>query len=261
MATQAVEPAGPEFYILRHSERLDEIDPQLFLSSLQNDQSRRNKYSVENDTPITATGVDMAADAARTLKALVLSRYPTGTSIDELPITLYCSKLTRCMQTAYQVARELNRPIFASSGLAMTALAVKKRPFTFLDMPSLGNLCNGVQVHCCDAPEHERHVPVDNWLRAILQVARRPGINIIVAHRETIRNLSINIRLPYCAIGTFRLTGRGTVGTGSESDEVAKELVQPVRIADKDGVRIEDWELVDDVNTTDGQASTVGDDW
>jgi broad specificity phosphatase PhoE len=256
-----------EFIVVRHSERLDEVAPQQWRNSLLNNNSFRDKYSLQNDTPITANGVNMASDAAKTVKELILSKYPNGTDIKTLNIRLYSSKLTRCVMTAHQLAEELGVPIYASRGLAMTAMAVTRRPFTFLNMDELASLCdNKVELHCCDDPTSPYHIPDTDWLSAIATVAsRKEDINIIVAHRETIRNLSVQyLKLPYCAIGMFDATGIGAAagedGAAPPSaistppskrprQEQIQRAIHPLRILDKDGRTIEDWTIPDDLNT------------
>lgn len=53
----------------------------------------------------------------------------TLSTIKELQGTIsciYCSRLQRCIQTAYEVAKILNVPIFISTGLAQTAKAIEQ---------------------------------------------------------------------------------------------------------------------------------------
>lgn len=64
---------------------------------------------------------------------------------------IFCSKLTRAVQTAYYIALELGLPIILSQGFAQTAAAVTRVPdYEFLNISELQQLCPGTKVtaHC-----------------------------------------------------------------------------------------------------------------
>eukprot|EP01032_Pedospumella_encystans_P019755 gene19755-22460_t len=228
-----------EFIIVRHSERLDEVAPQEWLESLKSNTSLRDRFSLENDTPITAEGVNMAADAARTVRDLITSKYSNSTPLVALKIRIYSSRLMRCVQTAHQIAQELNLPIHICSGLSLTAVAVSRRKgtFEFQTMEELTELCPGSNLVSGDHRDSPHYVSRSDWKRAIHSIASRDEINIIVAHRETIRNLiGERFRLPYCAIGLFRYNFHDT-------------SVVPLYILDKDGRMIEDYSQPTDSTT------------
>jgi broad specificity phosphatase PhoE len=229
------------FIIVRHSERLDEVAPEEWLESLKRNRSFRDKYSLENDTPITAAGAEIAADAAKTVKAIISTRLRNGESVKDLTVRIYSSRLMRCVQTAYQIAQELDLPIHVSSGLALTAVAVgqRKTTFQFQSLEELSALCPGTEIRCCDTAGSTHPVTPSHWLQALHDIVARDEINIIVAHRETIRNLiGERMRLPYCCIGMFLYQG-------------AK--IHPHYLWDKDGRVIEDYLLPPlDMNTEGG---------
>jgi len=219
-----------EFIIVRHSERLDEVAPHEWLESIRNNKSYRDLYSLENDTPITADGVNMAADAAKTVRDIITAKYSNNTPLSQLNIRIYSSRLMRCVQTAHQIAQELDLPIHVSSGLSLTAVAVgrRKMTFQFQTISDLAKLCHGTELHCSDDRHSPHRVSRSDWARAIGSIVSRDEINIIVAHRETIRNLiGERFRLPYCAIGLFRFNFEGTI--------------TPLYILDKDGRMVEDY--------------------
>lgn len=219
------------FLIVRHSERLDEVAPEEWLESIKNNSSWRDRYSLENDTPITAAGAAMAADAAKTVREILSTRLRNGSTTKDLNIRIYSSRLMRCVQTANQIAQELNLPIHVSSGLSLTAVAVgrRKTTFQFQTLDELSALCPGVQLHCADTEDAGFSVCKRDWLDALRDVASRDEINIIVAHRETIRNLvGERIRLPYCCIGMFAFQN---------------SKFYPQYLWDKDGRVIEDYLL------------------
>jgi broad specificity phosphatase PhoE len=245
-----------EFIVVRHSERLDEVAPKVWVESLKHSVSWRDRYSLENDTPITADGVNIAADAAKTVKALLSMRLKDGQNFRELPVRLYSSRLTRCIQTAYQLAQEMHLPIFVSSGLAFTAVAVarKKKTFQFLSIQEIEQLCPGVQIICCDNPNSPFPVSRAGWLQAVRSVVNRTEhVNVIVAHRETIRNIiEERYKLPYCAIGMFRTEHPTGVAATAQAHAQAQDgeegegdwgigTLRPLRILDKDGLMLEDY--------------------
>lgn len=236
-----------DFIIVRHSERLDEIAPEQWLESVKNTRSNRDKYSVENDTPITAAGAGMAADAAKTVKSIISTRLRDSSSLGDLNVRIYSSRLMRCVQTAHQIAQELGLPIHVSSGLSLTAVAVgrRKMTFQFQSLRELSGYCPGTQLHSCDYADDPYRVKSSDWLKAIVSIVRRDEINIIVAHRETIRNLiGERYRLPYCCIGMFQYLG---------------DRIVPKYLWDKDGRMLEDYTLPLPDMTTEG-AVEEGDD-
>lgn len=187
------------FLIVRHSERLDEVAPEEWVASLKDNKSNRDRYSLENDTPITARGVTLASDAAKTVKTILSTRLRNSESLRDLNVRIYSSRLLRCVQTAYQIAQELDLPIHVSSGLSLTAVAVgrRKTTFQFQTLQELAAICPGTDLHCCDSEGSAVPVTRTHWKTALQDIAARDEINIIVAHRETIRNLvGERIRLP-----------------------------------------------------------------
>jgi broad specificity phosphatase PhoE len=222
-----------DFIIVRHSERLDEVAPEEWIQSVKNNNSFRDKYSLENDTPITAAGVDMAADAAKTVRDLLIHSFGGSEALPNLNIRIYSSRLMRCVQTAHQIARELDRPVHISCGLSLTAVAVgrRKNTFQFQRMDELQELCPGTELHCSDDDHSLYRVSKSHWARAISSIVSRNEINIIVAHRETIRNLlGERFRLPYCCIGVF-------------SWMLHERTIMPKLLLDKDGRLLEDYTL------------------
>jgi len=162
-------------------------------------------------------------------------------------IRIFTSKLLRCVQTAYEIAKILNiSTLYLSKGLALTALAVwntekKQESFHFLSIEELKEryiVDDAMHLEDCDDIHHEYHIPTHDWLQAIGRVSqfrntsittttaavRREEegkgegeasplplppfiVNIIIAHRETIRNFLDNprIRLPYCCIAPMKV--------------------------------------------------------
>lgn len=207
-----------EFVLVRHSERIDEVDKLQWASLVDNDKSGRSFMSVANDPPITANGTEIAKQAATTLCGLSLI---TKAQQNRKTLRIYSSRLIRCVQTAYEIALVLKLPIYIASGLSLTAIAVikAKGSFEFLSMNELRNACPGVELIDCDDPTNtDLFVPNDSWQRAVETITIREETGVLVVHRETIRNFcSYRLRTPYCCLGL--LTFNEATGTGT-SDPV-----------------------------------------
>ena len=208
-----------EFLLIRHSERIDEVDMPAWASMVENDKSGRDMISVSNDPPITANGAELAKRAAISVRSLGLIE---SAQREGKTITIYSSRLIRCVQTAYEIAVLLGLPIHISSGLSLTAIAVikAKGSFEFQSLESLRAACPGVElIDCDDNTIPERFVPNKHWQGAIERIVDRGEVNILVVHRETIRNFcGHRLRTPYCCLGlaTFH-DPRGKQGHASKS--------------------------------------------
>jgi hypothetical protein len=139
---------------------------------------------------------------------------------------VYTSRLRRCIETAYPIALELNVPLLVCTGLALTALAVERRRglFEFHSMKEISSFCPGVNVISCDndvcrgfletlcccsnssnssgselkksAGGTPSLAPTESWFDALTNIAVRHPVTVIVAHRESIRNLVSDVGLP-----------------------------------------------------------------
>jgi len=163
-------------YIIRHSERLDEVDEIAYRAwvDAQSETSTRcdDKYCLSSDPPITERGRVIACEMADTVARFFPAQARVtesggggegiegkesdekatqeGLSSSPLPV-LYCSKMQRAVETAYPLALRLGVPLHVSSGLAQTAAAVEKRerskrPFKFLSMAEISALAPGVEI-------------------------------------------------------------------------------------------------------------------
>lgn len=227
-------------WIVRHSERLDEVDSSSFKIHVNNESQKTSRHIkfISGDTPITPTGALIAQEGGK-----FLSRY-FGQAIDRRKILtttpivrIFASRLLRCVQTAYEIAKTLNvSVIYLSKGIALTALAVQDseergKPFHFLSIDELkASYCPDIHFEDCDVATHPYYIPTNDWLQAFGRVNQLPilmtqdtglsfassrsssetnepyVINIVVAHRETIRNfLDERRRLPYCCIAPMKV--------------------------------------------------------
>ena len=190
-------------YILRHGERLDEADKDLWRRMcLENENSKRSIDFLINDPPLTEVGHRQAMDAAQTIYNILSTQQA---KIDRI----YSSKLVRAYQTAMPLAKLLNIPIYVSSGLALTAEAVRKYNgnFQFLTIDEIRLDCPAVEI--IDADIDGLSVGPD-WMLPISMLSAAHPISIIVGHRETIRNvIGKHIPTPYCCMATFIINNGG----------------------------------------------------
>jgi len=195
-------------YVIRHGERLDEVDEDGWRQTCSMDKSRNIRDAIE-DTPLSERGFTMADTAAETMSNIL-----SGSGKAPLQ-ALYCSRLTRAIQTAYPLAKRLGVPLRVSSCISRSALAVRKsvkagKAYEFLPLAVMAKECKGVALEDVDDPLHPLHVPFLDWKQACAIIALRGGTNIIVAHRETVRGLANNkdLRTPHCCIASFSCTSQ-----------------------------------------------------
>ena len=163
--------------VIRHSERIDETDDeQKWREHVSSDPSARDKRDYINDPILTLNGRLIAKTAAETVR-----RYA------EEVTCIYSSRLTRSVETAYQLALLLDVPIYVSKGLALTALAVENKGvehFEFATMLELREQCPGVVLIECDMPPDDlpddaslslHYVPTSSWEQALEEIASREG--------------------------------------------------------------------------------------
>ena len=205
-------------YICRHSERIDEAskcDYEAWKESIDAlENTRRPKKDIKKDPIITEQGSHFAQTLGSTLS-----------NIGELQGTvscIYCSRLQRCVQTAYEVAKVLNLPtVYISTGLSQTAKAIEqldsKEGFQFLSIEEIRDLYKDIQWYCCDESYdldgvkllantvvNSPQVPWRDWLSPLKYIAKNNTVSIVVAHQQTIRKLvGAKISTPYCCFGIF----------------------------------------------------------
>lgn len=217
-------------FIVRHSERFDETDKEGFKVHLENESSKSNRHIkfVDGDSPITPNGEQIAVSAGKTLY-LLIGHHLTKKPKKKVVIRIFSSKLLRCVQTAYHIAKVLHIPtVYLSKGLALTASCVERserndEPFHFISVSELqSTYCRDITLEDCDDCNHVYHIPSHHWLQAIGRITQLSKnddeendallvVNIVVAHRETIRNFGITRRqrrrrLPYCCIAPMKVT-------------------------------------------------------
>ena len=218
--------------VVRHSERIDEVDLQKWFSLVEseNETRRRSKRDHSNDPILTENGQHLASRAGISLKRMLATYFVQVPTPQTPPTAIFCSRLTRCVETAYRLAIELRLPIIVSKGLALTAKAVEEREggshlFGFLNLEEIRMFCPQVNVFSSDAEDfsgptvnvtfpctpHPHVMSIDitpqhHWREALITIARRHPFSIVVAHRETIRNLagSTPVPVPYCCMAMFK---------------------------------------------------------
>lgn len=211
--------------IVRHSERIDEVDKVRWnqikeanakarskalnkAKSLKTDDTAkvhfRDDYSFAHDPILTENGISIAADSGVTIKNLLETSYPS------CRVKLYSSKLIRSVQTAHQISLALgNIPIHLSSGVASVAAAVKKKinqgqEFQLMTHEETSRYCPDVKL--IDVDDVIPKQKSKSALRRILSLDEGDSsiIHLVVAHRETLRSLAgCHLKTPYCVIGIF----------------------------------------------------------
>ena len=217
-------------YIVRHSERIDEVDYKLWERIVKATDTARNKGDMIDDPKLTENGKQIAEVASNTLTSLLN---------ETLVSHIYSSKLRRCVETAYCIALRLGTPILISKGLSLTAAAVEYRreKFEFLSLDELKEFCPGVELVDCDDPSSEFFIPSLQWLDTLNAIIRKEEVSIIVAHRETIRNIAgpdpsgRRMATPYCCIAEFDCPNTDAAGAlqlvqlvGSEGDVIYNNI-------------------------------------
>lgn len=195
-------------FVVRHGERLDETpdhDWYEYCNSRYN-SSKILHYSRTNDPPLTSCGKEQGKEVANRL----LVEFG-----ESKPSCIYSSKLLRAAQTAYEIAKVLSVPIVLSEGFARTAAAVEdmRDRFLFLSIEELVEYCPGVELidgdinyQNDDNVPHTHRIPntSSHWYGPLKHVGQQER-SIVVAHRETIRNISsIRQKIPYCGYGVFQ---------------------------------------------------------
>ena len=200
-------------YFVRHSERADQIDKKQWLSSMPDDPNR-NPDDYHNDTTITDHGVTLAKTVAHTLVTKDIIPNIGDNKV------IFASRMRRCVQTAYYIAKELNIPIILSSGLALTVTAVSRRgvdKFNFWSIADIKQYCQGVVVINGDNYDEIASLPEGtlpkialskaSWYEALDSIVLNQYIpSIIVLHSEIIYTLAESdvkppADAPYCCIG------------------------------------------------------------
>ena len=184
--------------IVRHGERMDEISPMDWLTYCrQNYDDKSTEFmSRINDPHLTRNGFQQAQEVAERM-LLELE------GIDDIPF-IYCSKLIRAVQTAYYIALRLSKPIVISKGFALTAAAVDSAgdTFEYLTIEKIRELCPNVEI--IDGDAEEPAIPSQIWYHSLDHAIRNHTVSLVVAHRETIRNLARKrLHTPYCCYGIF----------------------------------------------------------
>mmetsp|Transcript_26423 Transcript_26423/g.28817 ORF Transcript_26423/g.28817 Transcript_26423/m.28817 type:complete len:246 (+) Transcript_26423:80-817(+) len=242
------------FYLVRHSERLDEADRNAWreyaLRQINDPNQLRKEHSILADPPVTPNGLQIAHHAGDSLTRLITEHHPTASS-DTLKLRIYSSRLMRCLQTSICLARKLGlKEIYVSRGLALTAAAVERiaDEFDFLSISEIIRITGGeFTIYECDETEVEHGIHPRDWYHALHDVSRHNPeiIKIVVAHRETIRNLlPTTPRLPYCAIALCHHTHSEEGALGRSSIERSSYFHIPV-IYDCHGKEIHSFKKVD----------------
>ena len=214
-------------YLIRHSERLDKIDKERWLEEVHSNSSRDPKdFSI--DTSITENGILLARKAAKTLANNVPSSDLSNIKV------IFSSRMRRCIETAYYIAKELNLPLCISRGLALSVSSVNKKGpdhFDFMSIEDIRQYCDGITV--IDGDNNDDIETINNtynevfittklsklsWYEALDSITLNYTNSITVLHSEVIKSLTksnIPIDIPYCCICRF-IVQLSSVGRGGK---------------------------------------------
>lgn len=201
-----------KLYIIRHGERIDESDLIFWENYCKHNicNDHRKYYSRFNDPPLTDVGILQAKDVAVSIKnELSLLSINERNSIKYI----YSSKLLRSIQTASEICKLLSLPMIISSNFSKTAEKVSLNPlFEFRSIEDISLYCPGIELIDGDIiSESIPYFPIDlsnrNWNHSIENIVSKFNHTIIVAHRETIRNiLNKHVKTPYCCYALFNIS-------------------------------------------------------
>lgn len=215
---------GRSLIIVRHGERIDEVDEDLWMEAMRSHRAlrmghrKRCRRSEVADPHLTDQGLRQAEHAAEHLLQLLAKDKPVE--------CVYSSRLIRTVQTAYKIAVRFNVPIVLKSSLSESAAAVMRAngAFDFLSIEELAFFAPGVRLIDGDSvqeadeedvhdfleeplgPSTPRNDRLSNWERCLHRIAGRHERSVVVAHRETIRDLAPVMRrtVPYCGLACFK---------------------------------------------------------
>ncbi|KAJ9450798.1 hypothetical protein DIPPA_11544 [Diplonema papillatum] len=188
--------------IVRHGERLDEVDYEAFDSLVAKDPS------LFHDPPLTAAGKAQANGAARALQQA---------SFDASTVELFASPSLRTVATASEIGRALGLPdMRIAHGLYSCAAACRRHGLKNLKLRKPG-----------DALYEEARLGFtvtgvlgdaeDSFLASLkrsINATRRDRVCVVVAHREGIRELCDALRVPcmthYCSAFEFGYSPRAS---------------------------------------------------
>jgi len=209
--------------VIRHSERADDVEELAWKKLVSENKLRGGRKCFTNDPIISSKdGVSIARQMAQSVDAII-NNNPSGAMVH-----LYASRLLRATQTASFLSRSLNVPIRISSGLAQIIPAVRnsKEGFEFASISELTRYCPSVDfIDCDDVRSPEDYLPAHSWRAALdTLLAKSDGkniINIVVAHRETVRKLAGEyMDTPYCCLGMFAIEYTASACASQTKDTV-----------------------------------------
>jgi broad specificity phosphatase PhoE len=165
--------------IIRHGERMDKALPGVWEDYCYR-QFRHEPLKLScriKDPPLTRKGMQEARQAGENILKDI-----------EQTSFIFSSKMTRTVQTAYEIAQLTGKPIVTSRAFALSGDVEFDGDFEFLSVEELRFLCPGVEIIDGDL-EDEIRIPQGSWSECIEYVAERYPSSVIVAHKETICRL------------------------------------------------------------------------
>ena len=281
---------GGSVVVIRHGERVDEVKHLRaeWLASCKDQfgHCRETFYCRVNDPPLTENGKLQAKEVANTLKGELLNSMETPQIIFSSKLT---RSLMTAYEIAKELGLPIC--VSRGFAMTASAVAKKGAAFAFLSFEEMQDLCPGVllidgdmdifhppqQQQSSDdstssstpgavsasassaigrprslSDERLHHIPDKTWKQSLEFLGSNWKYSIVVAHRESIRNLSGQyLKTPYCCYGIFSYQTRSVVRLERDKEEVvvniehlAKRCGKPIafqKIVDSD----DDEEVVD----------------
>jgi len=222
----------PRLIVIRHSERLDEVDEGAWKKLVLKQKTDGGRRSFASDPVISPKqGCQIAEMMAATVKNMIESDTTQG-----LVVCLYASRLLRAVQTASYIGRALHIPGHVSAGLAQIIPAVKSKQgaFEFATVQELAHCCPSTEIVDCDDPRGSNHLPMNSWKAALNTILARSDsnvLNIVVAHHETVRKLvGKHVQTPYCCLGLFHVSFGEDPQSVDETHEAESKPIMVDRI-------------------------------
>jgi broad specificity phosphatase PhoE len=185
--------------IVKHGERLDEVQPNLWASYCEEHCENTYDYNCRvNDPPLASSGNRQAQNVGVTLRSHV--------HIDSVEY-IFSSKLLRCVETAREIALVLNKPIVLSKTFSLNSKGVQQLGyFDFLSVEDIQSSYPDVTfIDGDDDAEGSRNIPGDLWTDAVQHVMASQPLSVVICHGETIRAMAkCPVYTPCCSFGVFR---------------------------------------------------------
>lgn len=194
--------------IVKHGERLDEVQPEDLWAKYctEHCENSFDYFCRVNDPPLTHNGNWQARNVAVSLHKELC---------DKVSEYIFSSKYLRCIETACEIALELDKPIVLSKAFSKTVSASQQvEVFDFISIDELENCYPGVKFVDGDQDQQgvsDCRIPSNQLSDALEFVATHFPSSVVVAHGEVIRSLAgYRLFTPSCSYAEFGFSSEYT---------------------------------------------------